>query len=92
MYMEDVDLGDRLGKAGWQNVYVPSAEFCTTRATPPAGTGLQAAHTRAPTLPRGSISERWQAPLRWTMKSALAARAGLVVRNPDVSRRKDGAE
>ncbi len=26
MYMEDVDLGDRLGKAGWQNVYVPSAE------------------------------------------------------------------
>ena len=27
MYMEDVDLGDRLGKAGWQNVYVPSAEI-----------------------------------------------------------------
>ena len=26
MYMEDVDLGDRLGRAGWQNVYVPSAE------------------------------------------------------------------
>ena len=27
MYMEDVDLGDRLGEAGWQNVYVPSAEM-----------------------------------------------------------------
>ena len=27
MYMEDVDLGDRLGAAGWQNVYVPSAEI-----------------------------------------------------------------
>lgn len=26
MYFEDVDLGDRLTKAGWQNVYVPSAE------------------------------------------------------------------
>jgi N-acetylglucosaminyl-diphospho-decaprenol L-rhamnosyltransferase len=25
MYFEDVDLGERLGKAGWQNVYVPSA-------------------------------------------------------------------
>ncbi|SFW42837.1 glycosyltransferase family 2 protein [Amycolatopsis australiensis] len=25
MYFEDVDLGDRLGKAGWLNVYVPSA-------------------------------------------------------------------
>jgi N-acetylglucosaminyl-diphospho-decaprenol L-rhamnosyltransferase len=26
MYFEDVDLGDRIGRAGWQNVYVPSAE------------------------------------------------------------------
>src|SRR5699024_12081886 len=25
MYMEDVDLGDRLGRAGWLNVFVPSA-------------------------------------------------------------------
>src|SRR5690606_25273756 len=25
MYLEDVDLGDRLGRAGWQNVYVPSS-------------------------------------------------------------------
>jgi len=25
MYFEDVDLGDRMSKAGWQNVYVPSA-------------------------------------------------------------------
>ncbi|UOZ09966.1 glycosyltransferase family 2 protein [Amycolatopsis sp. WQ 127309] len=25
MYFEDVDLGDRLAKAGWQNVYAPSA-------------------------------------------------------------------
>ena len=26
MYMEDVDLGDRLGKAGWLNLYAPGAE------------------------------------------------------------------
>jgi len=25
MYFEDVDLGDRIGRAGWLNVYVPSA-------------------------------------------------------------------
>ncbi|MYW90538.1 glycosyltransferase family 2 protein [Amycolatopsis rubida] len=25
MYFEDVDLGDRLAKAGWQNVYAPSS-------------------------------------------------------------------
>jgi len=26
MYFEDVDLGDRVGRAGWLNVYVPEAE------------------------------------------------------------------
>jgi N-acetylglucosaminyl-diphospho-decaprenol L-rhamnosyltransferase len=26
MYFEDVDLGDRVGRAGWLNVYVPDAE------------------------------------------------------------------
>lgn len=32
MYMEDVDLGDRLGKAGWLSVYVPSAEVLHHKA------------------------------------------------------------
>ena len=27
MYMEDVDLGDRLGRAGWQNIFTPTAEI-----------------------------------------------------------------
>lgn len=27
MYMEDVDLGDRLGKAGWLNIYTPEARI-----------------------------------------------------------------
>ena len=26
MYTEDVDLGDRMNRAGWLNVYVPGAE------------------------------------------------------------------
>ena len=30
MYFEDVDLGDRLGRAGWLNVYVPDAEVVHT--------------------------------------------------------------
>jgi len=30
MYFEDVDLGDRLGRAGWLNVYVPEAEVVHT--------------------------------------------------------------
>ena len=43
MYMEDVDLGDRLGKAGWQNVYVPSAEILHDKGHATAGTRPAAA-------------------------------------------------
>lgn len=32
MYFEDVDLGDRLGRAGWRNVYVPEAVVTHTGA------------------------------------------------------------
>jgi N-acetylglucosaminyl-diphospho-decaprenol L-rhamnosyltransferase len=46
MYFEDVDLGDRLGKAGWQNVYVPSAEVVHEggKATERASAAMLAAH------------------------------------------------
>ena len=88
MYMEDVDLGDRLGKAGWQNVYVPSAEVLHDKGhatgRDPAR-NLAAHHTSTYTFLADRHPKRWQAPLRWTMKAALAVRAGLVVRN---SRRK----
>ncbi len=88
MYMEDVDLGDRLGKAGWQNIYVPSAEILHDKGH---ATGRDPArnlaehHVSTYTFLADRYPKRWQAPLRWTMKAALAARAGLVVRN---SRRK----
>jgi N-acetylglucosaminyl-diphospho-decaprenol L-rhamnosyltransferase len=83
MYMEDVDLGDRLGKAGWQNVYVPAAEVLHDKGhstgKDPAR-NLAAHHTSTYTY----LSDRhagWQrAPLRATMKVALAARARLAVR------------
>jgi N-acetylglucosaminyl-diphospho-decaprenol L-rhamnosyltransferase len=88
MYMEDVDLGDRLGQAGWQNVYVPSAEILHDKGhatgRDPAR-NLAAHHTSTYTFLADRYPKWWQGPLRWTMKAALAARAGLVVRN---SRRK----
>jgi len=84
MYMEDVDLGDRLAKAGWQNVYVPSAEVLHDKGhatgRDPAR-NLVAHHRSTYTFLADRYSRRWQAPLRWTIKAALAARAGLVVRN-----------
>ena len=95
MYMEDVDLGDRLGKAGWQNVYFPSAEVLHDKGhatgRDPAR-NLAAHHTSTYTFLADRHPKRWQAPLRWTMKAALAARAGLVVRNSRRNTRKDGAD
>jgi N-acetylglucosaminyl-diphospho-decaprenol L-rhamnosyltransferase len=83
MYMEDVDLGDRLGRAGWQNVYVPSAEILHDKGhatgRDPAR-NLAAHHRSTYTFLADRHPKWWQAPLRWTMRAALAARAGLVVR------------
>ena len=84
MYMEDVDLGDRLGKAGWQNVYVPSAEVLHDKGhstgRDPAR-NLAAHHRSTYTFLADRHNKRWQAPLRWTMRGALAVRSRLVVRS-----------
>ncbi|OBG84533.1 N-acetylglucosaminyl-diphospho-decaprenol L-rhamnosyltransferase [Mycobacterium sp. E136] len=84
MYMEDVDLGDRLSRAGWQNVYVPSAEVLHAKGhatgKDPAR-NLAAHHTSTYTFLADRYPRWWQGPLRWTIRSSLAARAGLVVRN-----------
>ncbi len=91
MYMEDVDLGDRLGKAGWQNIYVPSAEVLHDKGhstgRDPAR-NLAAHHTSTYTFLADRHKKLWQAPLRWTIRGALAARAGLVVRNSRRMQRK----
>ena len=88
MYMEDVDLGDRLDRAGWQNVYVPTAEILHDKGhatgRDPAR-NLAAHHTSTYTFLADRHRGWWQAPLRWAIKYALAVRAGLVVGN---SRRK----
>jgi N-acetylglucosaminyl-diphospho-decaprenol L-rhamnosyltransferase len=83
MYMEDVDLGDRLGQAGWLNVYVPSAEILHDKGhstgRDPAS-NLRAHHESTYIY----LSDRhfgwWRAPLRWTMKSALKVRSRAAVR------------
>ena len=84
MYMEDVDLGDRLSRAGWQNVYVPSAEVLHAKGhatgKDPAR-NLAAHHTSTYTFLADRYPRWWQGPLRWTIRSSLAARSGLVVRN-----------
>ncbi|OHV02052.1 glycosyltransferase family 2 protein [Mycobacterium talmoniae] len=88
MYMEDVDLGDRLGKAGWLNVYVPSAEVLhhkghSTGRDP--ARNLAAHHQSTYTYLADRHAGWLRAPLRWAMRTALATRSRLVVRS---SRRK----
>jgi N-acetylglucosaminyl-diphospho-decaprenol L-rhamnosyltransferase len=81
MYFEDVDLGDRLGRAGWLNVYVPDASVvhtgghATTRDAPTSARMLTEHHRSAYRfLADRYRGARW-APLRVGLKAALGARA-----------------
>ena len=90
MYMEDVDLGDRLGRAGWLNVYVPGSEILHDKGhstgRDPAR-NLTAHHTSTYIYLSDRHTGVWRAPLRWTMRGALRARARAAVRK---SRRELG--
>lgn len=83
MYMEDVDLGDRLGRAGWLNVYVPGSEILHDKGhstgRDPAR-NLRAHHDSAYLYLRDRYRGWWRAPLRWSIRGALAARAQAAVR------------
>ena len=88
MYMEDVDLGDRLGRAGWLSVYVPTAEVLHNKGhstgRDPANY-LAAHHKSTYIFLADRFSAWWLAPLRWALRASLAVRSRLMVRN---SRRK----
>lgn len=84
MYMEDVDLGDRLGKAGWLNVYVPSAEVLHHKGHATAresGLNLAAHHKSTYLYLADRHSGLRRAPLRWAMRAGLAVRGRLMVRD-----------
>lgn len=77
MYFEDVDLGDRLTKAGWQNVYVPTAEVVHIQghSTARSSDKMLAAHHESAYR---YIADRHQglawAPVRAGIKAGLALR------------------
>jgi N-acetylglucosaminyl-diphospho-decaprenol L-rhamnosyltransferase len=83
MYMEDVDFGDRLGKAGWSNVYVPFAEVTHAKGHA-AGRHpelmLPAHHDSVYRFLADRHPHWWQAPLRAALKVGLATRSRLAVR------------
>ncbi|MBK1788871.1 glycosyltransferase family 2 protein [Prauserella cavernicola] len=77
MYFEDVDLGDRLGRAGWHNVYAPSAAVMHIggQATSKASAKMLAAHHDSAYR---YLSDRRKGVL-WK-PVLMAIRAGLAVR------------
>ena len=84
MYFEDVDLGDRLGRAGWHNVYVPSAEVMHIQGASSAKAPVRmlAAHHESAYRYIADRHPGWRwAPVRG------AIRAGLTLRRKLHSRR-----
>lgn len=77
MFFEDVDLGERLGRAGWENLYVPDV-----RVTHIGGTSwrdrpapmIRAHHASALQYLRRRYPHWYQAPLRLALRAGLGAR------------------
>ncbi|QJU54432.1 glycosyltransferase family 2 protein [Herbiconiux sp. KACC 21604] len=77
MYFEDVDLGYRLGKAGWRNRYEPAAvvEHSGGHSTVNESAVMIAAHHKSAYR---FLSQKYRGPLLFPLR--LALRAGLAVR------------
>lgn len=83
MYFEDVDLGARLGRAGWRNVYVPTAEVVHLggHATSRASARMLAEHHRSTyRYLAGRYRRPWHLPLRLALRLGLAVRSRLAAR------------
>ncbi|MBK4346473.1 glycosyltransferase family 2 protein [Lacisediminihabitans changchengi] len=83
MYFEDVDLGYRLGKAGFRNVYEPDAVVTHSGAhstSDNSGLMIRAHHTSA----RRFLSRKYSGwvlwPVRVTLSIGLAVRSALLAR------------
>ncbi|WP_371131634.1 glycosyltransferase family 2 protein [Corynebacterium phoceense] len=82
MYLEDVDLGDRFTRAGWENVFCPEAIIThakghSTQAH--AGAMLRAHHDSAYRFQADRHPAWWQTPVRWALKIGLRLRACYAV-------------
>jgi N-acetylglucosaminyl-diphospho-decaprenol L-rhamnosyltransferase len=88
MYFEDLDLCERIGRAGWQNVYVPAAvvvhEGGAAASREPRAMA-DAHHASAwRYLSRRYAGIRWL-PVRVALRAGLAGRAALARRVPAVA-------
>jgi N-acetylglucosaminyl-diphospho-decaprenol L-rhamnosyltransferase len=83
MYFEDVDLGERMGRAGWKNVYVPSAVVTHTGAhsTSQSSKFMERVHHQSAYRYLSRKYSAWYlAPLRLVLRIGLATRSWWVTR------------
>lgn len=83
MYFEDVDLGFRLGRAGYRNVYEPSVAITHSGAhsTSESSRRMILAHHESA---RKFLSVKYPGPVLWPVRAVLSA--GLAVRSRLVTR------
>lgn len=82
MFMEDVDLGDRLSKAGWLNVFVPSATVMHAKSHSVSRHPekmIPAHHASAYRFTADRHPGMLQAPLRLALRAGLAVRSKIAV-------------
>jgi N-acetylglucosaminyl-diphospho-decaprenol L-rhamnosyltransferase len=83
MYFEDVDLGYRLGKRGYRNVYEPAASALHSGAHSTSGESgrmIRAHHLSARRFIRRKYAAWWLWPVRATISTGLGVRSALLVR------------
>ena len=88
MYFEDVDLGYRIGKAGYRSVYAPSAVAVHSGAhstTTESGRMIAAHHQSARRFLNRKYSGVWLWPIRVTLTIGLELRSALLRRRLDAS-------
>lgn len=86
MFFEDVDLGARVGKAGYENLQVPGAvvvheQGASWKARPE--NMIRAHHASARLYMSRIYPHLWQAPLRGAINAGLSLREEMEVRRPD---------
>ena len=84
MYFEDVDLGFRLGRAGYRNVYEPSATVTHVGAHS-TGTESAAWSRRHHASARRFLSKKYAGWWLWPVRVVL--RVGLAIRSRAIQRR-----
>lgn len=88
MYFEDVDLGYRLGRAGWLNVYEPAAKVVHTGAHSTA-TDSEAMTKEHHLSARKFLSRKYSGWYLWPVRAVLTL--GLILRLSFVNIRRRGS-